>query len=302
MTTLERLLLSSEDELERALLGSAVAEAPSSASLEETALALGLTASATALLLAAPQAATSAVAGESAVLAAPLGASATATGVGVSGLATGAVSVVTVGKSLAAGALASFLALTAADYTVAGMSENRAVPVAVSRVEKPSTAPAPSIELPPSNGRAETSPVAAAEEPTTPPRSIGRAGSRESRRPALPLTTDPPASPAVSSAEPASSAAAVKVATEASLAEETRLLDRARSELSRGETAAAAAVLAQYAARPHPVLSQEAALLRVRLLLATGRRAAAAQEARRIISSYPENAHADSLRRLAAEP
>jgi hypothetical protein len=49
-------------------------------------------------------------------------------------------------------------------------------------------------------------------------------------------------------------------------------------------------------------LAQEAALLRVRLLLSQGDRAMASQLARRIIHEHPESTHVDSLRSLAVEP
>ena len=88
-----------------------------------------------------------------------------------------------------------------------------------------------------------------------------------------------------------------------SLAVEIRLLDQARAALAAGDLPRAAALLDRYAAnRPSAVLAQEAALLRVRLLLKQGDRRGAAQLARRIIHEYPESRHVDSLRSLAAEP
>jgi outer membrane protein assembly factor BamD (BamD/ComL family) len=88
-----------------------------------------------------------------------------------------------------------------------------------------------------------------------------------------------------------------------SLAGEILLLDQARAALAAGDAPHAAALLDRYAAsRPSAVLAQEAALLRVRLLLKQGDRAGAAQLARRIIHEYPSSRHVDSLRSLAAEP
>jgi outer membrane protein assembly factor BamD (BamD/ComL family) len=87
------------------------------------------------------------------------------------------------------------------------------------------------------------------------------------------------------------------------LAAEIRLLDQARTALAAGDSPRAATLLDRYAAnRPSAVLAQEAALLRVRLLLSQGDRAMASQLARRIIHEHPESTHVDSLRSLAVEP
>jgi anti-sigma factor RsiW len=81
MTDFERLWTSSEDDLERALLGSVLAEAPSATGLRDAALALGLTATtATALLSTLPHAA-SALAPEASVATVPLAASVAPTAV-----------------------------------------------------------------------------------------------------------------------------------------------------------------------------------------------------------------------------
>jgi outer membrane protein assembly factor BamD (BamD/ComL family) len=87
------------------------------------------------------------------------------------------------------------------------------------------------------------------------------------------------------------------------LAAEIRVLDQARAALTAGDTNRASQLLDAYAAnRPSSTLSQEAALLRVRVLLNRGQRPAAAALARRIIALHPESAHVESLRRLASEP
>jgi hypothetical protein len=100
-------------------------------------------------------------------------------------------------------------------------------------------------------------------------------------------------------AEPTSGPAAKN----ASLAVEIRQLDQARAALAAGDTNQASRALDVYESSRHSAtLTQEAALLRVRLLLARGQRPAAAALARRIIAEHPESAHVDSLRRLATEP
>jgi TolA-binding protein len=120
-----------------------------------------------------------------------------------------------------------------------------------------------------------------------------------------PVTDSRPANqaPAKAAFDSVAQSASVAAPTDASLAAEIRLLDLARGALAAGDSERAGRLLDAYSSnRPSAVLAQEAALLRVRLLLARGQRPAAAELARHIIAHYPESAHVDSLRRLAAEP
>lgn len=310
MKELERLLTSSEDELERALLVSVMAEAPSPAGLRDTALALGLTASAAAALLTTLPHAASSLGAPVTTAVLPLGVTAAASGgvttstVAASTVATtaGVASLATLGKSLVGGALVSFIALTTVDYTLGTESAPRdqvraaAVQQAEPRVsQKTRGARAVAVDA--------ALPAEEEEEPVVVPRGGRRSMTRASSPPPLPVPAEAPPPPAAPADELPAPTPVATAPNDASLATETRLLDRARAALARGDTASAGDWLSRYsAAKPSAVLAHEAALLRVRLLLAKGQRAAAAEQARRIISLYPENAHADSLRRLAAEP
>jgi hypothetical protein len=307
MTELRPLLESTEDELERALLRSVRAELPSGLGLRDTALALGLAGS-TAEALAASLTAASSLSHVAAPIAT---ASATSTAgastAAASGGAAGAVGTATlgvVGKSLVGGALVSFFALTTLDYslgsssyrpqpvlpaigapTAARKAEALPGPVAVIPVDSHDAAPAPAAAPVAASSAANPSPSRLEPVTPAPPPTIARAPSN--------ATFTLPARP-----EPLGGAA-----PSASLAAEIRVLDEARAALAAGSSARAASLLERYAAnRPSAVLAQEAALLRVRLLLNQGDRAAASQLARRIIHDHPESAHVDSLRSLAAEP
>jgi hypothetical protein len=115
-------------------------------------------------------------------------------------------------------------------------------------------------------------------------------------------TTRAPASGAFAPVGGSASSPAPRPAS-SSLAAEIRLLDQARAAIAAGNSSRATELLDAYAAsRPSQVLAQEAALLRVRLLLARGDQHAAAVLARRTMAEHPESAHADWLRDTAAQP
>jgi hypothetical protein len=324
VTELRRLLDSTDDEIERALLDAVRAERPRAAGLRDTALALGLTTS-TANALASTLPAGSGlgtafgVEATSGVL--PLGSSAGVASTGViassaTGAATtlGPASLGVLGKSLIGGTLLSFVALTTLDQTV-GISSNDASTSLTASAALPPRPPVPPARQTPGPSRvpptaATASPAATdAREPSvaTPPRLV--ADQRRSLAARVPKFA--PVAPATPSdgvpggaafapvSQPAPSASA---AASASLTEEIRLLDRARAALAAGDTVTAGRLLDAYASnRPSSVLVQEAALLRVKVLLARGERSAAVELARRIIATYPESAHVDTLRRLAAQ-
>jgi TolA-binding protein len=324
---LQPLLESGDDDFERALLQSVRAELPGPAGLHDTALALGLAASTAKALVAAlpPTGALGAALGVHGLSAGEVsgalasGASSGAGGALASGasggaaLASGATSTVgalgvaslgALGKSLVGGALVSFVALTAIDrtHTPSSPPPSRAVHtvnVAAPIVQRSDTPGATPVAAVPVASATEAEPAA--------PQTHAHVGNRRAASPvseAGPVLVTPPspAAPAPS-AFPADPKQADVTAANASLAAEIRALDQARSALGAGDTNRASQLLDAYAAnRPSSTLSQEAALLRVRVLLNRGQRSAAAALARRIIAQHPESAHVESLRRLAAEP
>jgi TolA-binding protein len=325
VTELRRLLESSNDEIERALLGAVGAERPHAAALRGTALALGLTAT-TADALAATLPTASAVG-----TALGAGATTSALSLGSSGgVATGATgaagttaaaggaaalgtaSLGVLGKSLVGGTLLSFLALTALDETV-GLSPAPASSSATASYARPRGPEVRVQELPAaatlSSAAAEDVPEPSPLGPSNPSADNRRALSRLSKpvsvEAAAPVEPAQPAPAAAAFEAPAQpqQASVAAAAANASLTAEIRLLDRARAALTAGDTVTAGRLLDAYASnRPSGVLTQEAGLLRVKLLLARGQRAAAAELARRIIATHPESSHVDSLRRLAIEP
>jgi len=304
------LLESSDDELERALLLSARADMPSRGGLQDTALALGLAAPAAkaladALLGASAasgvHATASAATASSATASASALASSTTSALGASTVAgaTASASVATIAKFLVGGALVSFVSMAALDRIVTP-SAPPAAPQA--RAQGGNVAPAPVFEASPVAPRAETPLVATAEAPVPAPESdhrkaaLKRSAGASAPEPAQPVTGAAPSSAVFA----APSAAATP--SNASLAAEIRLLDRTRAALGAGDTQGAQRLLHSYdQSRPSGVLSQEANLLRVRLLLARGDRRSAASLARQIIAEHPESTHVDSLRSLAAE-
>lgn len=308
MTELRPLLESSDDDFELALLQSVRADLPASSGLHDTALALGLTAT-TAKALAASLPVTgalnSAVSVSGASTVAPVGTSGGALVSGASSgvSALGVASLGALGKSLVGGALLSFVALTAIDQTREVSSKHppaAQVPNAPAAVSRPPDADPPlAVELPfatPSEPRPEATPAPGLPVSNRHATSVASSASTDA-----PPTLAAPARAAFA-AEP-SQPPSLRVTMNASLAAETRILDQARAALAAGDTNRASDLLDAYAAsRPSAILSQEAALLRVRVLLNRGQRPAAAALARRIIAQHPGSAHVDSLRRLADEP
>lgn len=302
MTELRPLRECSDDELELALLGAASSDAPTPSGLRDAALALGLTA-ATAHTIAATLPATIAGSAGSSVATAPLASSSALAGAAGSGVALGGAALGTVAKSLLGGALLSFVALTAVDHTL-----NRAP--AASSVRAPSAVTVSAAEP------AEVTPAVASPanpEPSPPAAATATPRPASAANPLLPMAASEPVSVALpeKSSAPTSAAFAPLAsakATEAppspsSLTAEIRLLDRARAALAAGDAGGAAQALDAYAAsRPSGVLTQEATVLRVRLLIARGQRAEAVELARRSVAQHPESAQADLLRQLANAP
>jgi hypothetical protein len=77
------------------------------------------------------------------------------------------------------------------------------------------------------------------------------------------------------------------------------LIDRARSLAVAGDLAGTLRSVDEYDRRfPGGLLSEEALLLRVEVVAASGGRAAAAHLARQFLAEYPRSVHADRLRPL----
>lgn len=303
MTDLRPLFESSDDELERALLGSARSDLPRPLALRETALALGLALpTAKALAAGLPAAASVGASSAPALSSAVTGTAASGTS-GVVGTAAGAAAFGAVGKSLLGGALLSFMALTAYDQTLGPRSQPSA----------PVAAAAPAVGQPKSAGTPPAGPHSLVEsvQEVEVTAAEARVAAVAGRRAALPVAEvapiqdqrAPAAAPANGAFAPDVRAQPAQASPSASLAAEIRILDQARAALAAGDAKQASRLLDAYTASRHSAtLAQEAALLRVRLLLMLGQRPAAAELARRIIAEHPESAHVDSLRSLATVP
>jgi hypothetical protein len=298
MSRLRPLLESSDDELTRALLDSARDELPNPASLREAALVLGLTlGSAQALAATVPNAAG---AGN-----ASAGAAATISG-STSGGATavGSAPLLLLGKTIAGGALVSFVALSVSHRVLPARQVEPAPP----RIGTSQTAftVEPTVPTPDPPGGLAASATSAMESAPAPMARV--------RRPIRPVTAPSPASAGTQArvaparatfALPAPSASAERTAASvnpsASLAAEIRLLDQVRTALGKHDLAQAGRLLDTYSRGPSQVLARDATRLRVQLLLASGQRSAAAALARREVAQHPEGADA-ALRQLAEEP
>jgi hypothetical protein len=241
------------------------------------------------------------------------------------------------GKSLLGGTLISFLALTTLDQTL-GLSQKQASPARTANSARPASHGEHATTVPTA---AAVASVAATSVPEPSPRAnpgsvtdnrrglawvskpspVAQPGpvDQPPARAAFAPLTQPQIAAGASAAASASLTAEIRLLDQAraalaaeirlldqaraALAAEIRLLDQARAALAAGETVTAGRLLDAYASnRPSAVLTQEAGLLQIKLLLARGQRSAAAEHARRIIALHPESAHVDSLRRLAAEP
>lgn len=132
-------------------------------------------------------------------------------------------------------------------------------------------------------------------EPAAPPSAVGRRHVRAAepaftapvlRAPVLPPPSEPPP------AEP-------KPLDASSLEREMRLLDAARSALTRKDAGAALSTLARYRSEfARGSLAPEAQVLEVRALLQAGERARASALGARVIAADPAGRHADAVRAL----
>ncbi|MBN2193045.1 MAG: hypothetical protein JW751_09535 [Polyangiaceae bacterium] len=95
---------------------------------------------------------------------------------------------------------------------------------------------------------------------------------------------------------------APRTAPSASIADELKSLDAARSALSAGNPAGALTRLDEHARRyPRGGLALEAEVLRIEALAQSGNRAAAATRARAFVARYPTSVFTPRVRRIAGE-
>lgn len=87
------------------------------------------------------------------------------------------------------------------------------------------------------------------------------------------------------------------------LREEIRLLDQARSQIRSGAAARALTTISQYRSQfPRGSFLQEASVLRIEALAASGNRGLATAEAKRFLARHPRSPHVARLERLIGAP
>jgi TolA-binding protein len=115
----------------------------------------------------------------------------------------------------------------------------------------------------------------------------------------------PPEVPVVVAAPkpPPASVPARAPASSPTLADELRLIERARAALAAGDVASADRALEAHARTfPSGVFAEEARVLRIDSMIRRGDRARAEPAARAYLSKHPESPHAPRLRALLGEP
>ncbi len=277
MTDLKRLLETSSDEAELAILRSLDGEEPSAAALARTATALGIGAGA----LTAAGSASAATAAKGSLWGSVLKALAVGVGSGV----------------IVCAAVPAVFSEPAREVPVV-QNAPVAVPQAVPRAPKPVVRES-SLQEKPSPPKAVF--PARATEPIRAPEQATQAevpSSRAAFAP-VPVAAPPPAMaqpmPAPSEAKPIAKSAPAAV----SIAEEVKAVDRARRALSSGNAREALRELERYqAAWPRGVFTSEVRVLRVEAKLKLGERAAAVREASALIDSQPNSRYAARLRAL----
>lgn len=144
------------------------------------------------------------------------------------------------------------------------------------------------------------------------PAPVSRSSAVLARQPAPPVlpisaapsppAADPTPSPSVASPlerPPAAPARAASSAGNPSIEEQIALVERARSAVANRKPAAALAALDEYQRRfPAGVLGQEATLLRIETLLASGDKATATRLGRRFLERYPRSPMAARVKTL----
>lgn len=279
MTAPQRLI-EADDEFERDLIRSAHADRPSSRALERTLIGLGVQFYKLPSALASP-APTAAMSGKvgGLVLAKWL---VTGVVIGVAGI-TGAQAV---GHALTQHARHA----TEAPEPVAAHSNARAVAAS----DRAPRATVPDVTGSASQTAPSTAPPSARPRPTAnlgletpaPPRAASAIAAESSK-------------PSASTALPAVGSFALEAAhaSRSGLADEMRVLDGVRRALATGAPRSALSALGNYEhAFPQGALRPEAAVLKVRALLAAGDRAGAEALGQRIIERAPRSEHADAVR------
>jgi hypothetical protein len=281
------LLPSELDDFDRALLGSAEADAPASGAVARAAVALGVAAAVAPVATAAAASAVTAAAGRTAVLSfskwTVIGA------LGVAGAGTGTIAYLTSAQNSPPPAVATRPASNADARRVTPPSAPvAALPLAPAVVPPPvddETPVAPGIVTAPAAPRAVAAPPASPVSPST-----------------NAVPEKPAAAPAVAAPAAASpAAAAASGVAPVSIAEEVALVDRARHALRQGRAGEAFDTLSLYQSRwPNGVLATEVRVLRVETLLRLGQRASAQSDARAFIAVQPNSRYAARLRELFA--
>jgi TolA-binding protein len=268
-----RLSTETTDPFERDLLRSWRATGPDPASRERawSGLATGLEAAAATSAQASAGAHAGAGAAAGKVAAAPAAAAATATASATS--VTAAPAVVAKGTWLAASVVKWLVVGGVASAAVVTSALSAKSP-APSTVTTPA-GPSPVVAAPPAAPVAPT-PRPATRGPNAPAVvAAPRAEARERPRPAASPAPPPPASPP---------------ADDHLIGKQVAALDAARDALATGDAARAITLLDDYDARfPEGALSQEATLLRVKALLAAGRRGDAAAVGKRFVDRHPSS-------------
>jgi hypothetical protein len=271
-----------DDALMTSVLESANRDAPSSERVRGAALNLGLPAAAAARVVAAASHAAnagSAVAGGAHALG---GAAGTATSSTAGGAALGG----------ASGLVAKWIGIGALVGLATGGIAGRVLDHASSHADAPRTAlVAPTKRPPPiSVPRAPAAPRAVAATPEPTPRAA---------QPLTPAAPHPPAALAPSAAPPSSVAAFPAAAPHDDLCAELHMMDAARQALARDDANGALSELDRYTREvPRPQFSVEAMMLRVRALVALGRRDRARAIAERYVAAHPGDVYTAKLEAL----
>jgi hypothetical protein len=187
-------------------------------------------------------------------------------------------------------AITGAVGIAAATVLAVGLRERNATPVAqqteVHAADVVESAPSQAVTPP------QASPVAA--QPTPAP---------EAEPTAVPTSEDrPPKTRRAKPDRPSPRPAETSSSATSSLAEETRILERARKALADNDAGHALALLDEARERfPQGVLRQERAALRVVALCQTGRQQAGKRAAAAFLQTYPRSAHRARVERACTD-
>jgi hypothetical protein len=266
-----------EDDFSRALLGSAEADAPTSAGYAKVAAALGV--------------------GVGLGVGASLPAPAAAVAVGAAGVAGGARWSSTLGVKLFALGASGALIVGAGAFLLHGSHQPDAVnPSGVSSAQHVASR---AVQAPPASPRTDSerpallgiSPAPSPAAPSAERASTATAAALRSPAVRLPARRTAHGAPA--------SSASARASTSSSLAEQVQSLDRARVALGSGDSSSALREIARYrAAWPDGVFLTEASVLEIEALAARGERSLARARAADFVEAHPDSPQADRLRAL----